>query len=228
MTQASPSLQSPHAIIVSNGALEPTERLLALVDGADLVLAADGGANWLAAHGRLPHVLVGDMDSVHPDVLRALEMGHCRVVRHPAAKDQTDTELALHEALTLSARRITLLGAWGGRMDHALANVLLLTMPLLAGIDVALFDGVSTARLVRRALTLSGEPGDVLSLLPLDGPAVGVTTHGLEYALHDDTLAFGPARGISNLFVDAQATITVRSGLLLAVHTQRRHLEPRA
>ncbi|NLG29453.1 MAG: thiamine diphosphokinase [Chloroflexi bacterium] len=205
--------------------MEQTERLLAIVDSADRVLAADGGANWLAAHGRLPHVLIGDMDSVHPDVLRALAMGDCRLVRHPAQKDETDTELALNEALGLGAQRITLLGAWGGRMDHALANVLLLAMPQLAKLDVALFDGCSTVRLVRRALTLSGAPGDLLSLLPLAGEARGVTTEGLQYALSDDTLPFGPARGVSNVFTGALARVNVRSGLLLAVHTPLAWLE---
>jgi len=217
-----------HAVVVCNGAFEHVERLLALVDSADQVLAADGGANWLAAHGRLPQVLVGDMDSVHPDVLRALALDQCRLVRHPAAKDETDTELALFEALALGATRITLLGAWGGRLDHALANLLLLAMPQLAAVDVALFDGVSTARVVRRELLLVGEPGDLLSLLPLGGDALGVSTEGLQYALHDDTLALGPARGVSNVLVTPQARVTLRSGLLLAVHTPRRYLEPPA
>jgi len=225
VTQISEPAAATHAVIVSNGAFEHPERLLALVDGADQVLAADGGANWLAEHGRLPQVLVGDMDSVHPNVLRALAMGDCRLVRYPAAKDETDTELALFEALSLRAERITLIGAWGGRLDHALANVLLLTMPQFAGIDVALFDGTSTARVVRRELLLAGQPGDLLSLLPLAGDAVGVTTEGLHYALHDDTLTLGPARGISNVLVAPEARVTVRSGLLLAVHTPLGHLE---
>jgi len=213
------------AVIVANGAYEHPDRLLALIDSADWVIAADGGANWLAAHDRLPHVLIGDLDSVHPDVLRALALGDCRLVRYPPQKDETDTELALHEALSLGAQRITLVGAWGGRMDHALANVLLLALPELAALHVVLFDGRSYAYLLRAELTLQGEVGDLLSLLPIGGEARGIVTEGLAYPLRDETLALGPARGVSNVFSAEAVRVTLRAGLLLAVHTPRRYLE---
>jgi thiamine pyrophosphokinase len=189
-------------------------------------VAADGGANWLASQGRLPHVLIGDMDSVHPDVLRALALGECRLVRHPPEKDATDTELALYEAMALGARRVTLLGAWGGRLDHALANVLLLALPQLATAQLVLFDGRSYAYLLRQELAIQGEVGDLLSLLPLGGEARGVVTAGLQYPLRDETLPLGPARGVSNVFTAPNARVAVRNGLLLAVHTPRRYLEP--
>jgi thiamine pyrophosphokinase len=225
VAQTTPANKPIHVVIVANGAFEHAERLLALVDSADQVVAADGGANWLASQGRLPQLLIGDMDSVHPDVLRALALGDCRLVRHPTEKDATDTELALYEALALGARRITLLGAWGGRLDHALANVLLLALPQLASIQTSLFDGRSYAHVLRQELALQGEAGDLLSLLPLGGEARGVITEGLLYPLRDETLAFGPARGVSNVFTGATARVTLRTGLLLAVHTPRRHLE---
>jgi len=216
----------PHVVIVANGAFEHVERLLPLIDGADHVVAADGGANWLASHRRVPNVLIGDLDSVHPDTLRALALGECRLVRRPPEKDETDTELALYEALALGARSITLLGAWGGRLDHALANVLLLVLPQLASIQMALFDGRSYVYVLRQELVLQGEAGDLLSLLPLGGEARGVITEGLRYPLCDETLPLGPARGVSNVFTGSTARVTIRGGLLLAVHTPKRYLEP--
>jgi len=226
VSQTTLASQSLHVVIVSNGAFDHVERLLPLIDGADQVIAADGGANWLATQGRVPNVLIGDLDSVHPDTLRALALGDCRLVRRPLEKDETDTELALYEALALGARRITLLGAWGGRMDHALANVLLLALPQLASIQVALFDGRSYARVFRQELVLQGEAGDLLSLLPLGGEERGVLTEGLLYPLRDETLTFGPARGVSNAFTGPTARVTLRAGLLLAVHTPKRNMEP--
>ncbi len=222
--------QGRHVAVVANGEFAHPRRLEATLDTADAIVAADGAAAWLAAHGRPPDLLVGDMDSVEPALLERLAAGGCRLVRHPAHKDETDTELALHEAVALGARRITLLGALGGRIDHAMANIMLLLMPVLEGIETAIFDGQSRLFLIHAGspcdgATIAGEAGDVLSLIPLGGDAEGVLTEGLEYPLRDETLAFGPARGVSNVFLGDKARVSLRRGILLAVHTPRQHLE---
>jgi len=207
--------------VVANGDFSHPARLLGVLDGADTIIAADGGANWLAAQGRLPNVLVGDMDSVSPPVMEALRGGRCRLVRHPAHKDETDLELALLEAVALGARRITILGALGGRIDHTLANILLLAMPQLADVATVIYDGRSYLRVLRHAGEIRGEVGDTISLIPLGGDAVGVVTQGLEYPLRDETLRFSLARGVSNVLLEPTAQISLCRGILLVVHTPR-------
>jgi thiamine pyrophosphokinase len=206
-------------VVVANGEFERPASLLRLVDGADIVIAADGGANWLLQHERLPDVLIGDMDSVRPEVLGALARGDCRLVRHRPDKDETDTELAVAEALARGAGRITIIGALGGRVDHALANVLLLTLPQLAVVEATIYDGVSFIHLIRDELVLHGRVGDTLSLLPVGGDVEGIVTAGLEYPLRGETLHLGPARGVSNVLTADRARITIGRGLLLAIHT---------
>lgn len=214
-----------HVIVALNGAYPHPERTLSLLAGAERIVAADGGASWLAQQGRQPDVLVGDMDSVAPALLARLEAAGCRVVRHRRDKDETDGELALLEALALGAKRITLLGAWGGRSDHALANLGLLALPELAEVPAAIFDGVSWLWLLRGAGEVQGEEGDVVSLLPWGGDALGVTTEGLAYPLRAEPLRLGAARGVSNMLLGASARVTVRQGALLVIHTPWRHLE---
>jgi len=211
-------------VVVANGEFRHPARLMRLVDGADLVVAADGGANWLASQDRLPDLLVGDMDSVGSGVLQAMKDRGCRLLNHSPRKDETDTELALLEAAAAGATRITVLGALGGRIDHTLANVLLLLMPQLGGIETLIFDGCSYLFVVRREGGIPGEVGDLVSLIPLGGDAEGIITEGLEYPLHDETLHIGAARGISNVLTRPEARIAVRQGSLLVVHTPRRHL----
>lgn len=213
------------AVVVANGDFPHTDRLLAIVDSADLVVAADGGANWLVDHQRLPDILLGDLDSARPEVVAALAAGRCRLLRLPAHKDETDTELALLEAAQQGASQITLLGALGGRSDHALANVLLLAMPPLAAIDARIFDGTSYLWVMRSTTTVAGSAGDLVSLIPLAGDALGVVTEGMGYPLRDETLRFGLARGISNVLVEPTGRVHLRQGLLLVVHTPARHLE---
>ncbi|NLD72229.1 MAG: thiamine diphosphokinase [Chloroflexi bacterium] len=225
MPEPSPAPDALHAVVVANGAFHHPERHMAVVRAADLVIAADGGANWLHARGLGAHLLVGDLDSITPEAQAALVAGGCRVLEHPRRKDETDTELALLEAVARGARRITLIGASGNRIDHTLGNILLLAMPALEGIQTTIYDGHSYLSLVRREATVRGRAGDVVSLLPIGGDAEGVTTDGLEYPLRGETLRMGPARGISNVLAGREGRVAVAQGCLLMVHVPREHLE---
>ena len=149
------------------------------------------------------------------------------IITAPAAKDETDLELALAHALAREPHEIVICAALGGRADHMLANVLLLARPALTGRRVMLVDGRESIRLLRERvgeaapaqLELPGASGDLLSLLPLGGNAIGVTTEGLQYPLHDETLFLGQARGVSNVFTGTRARVTLRRGSLLVIHT---------
>src|SRR5574340_972093 len=90
------------------------------------MICADGGARHLGALGLTPDVIIGDMDSLSPDLLRRFEEGGSRGVRHPRDKRETDTQLALEYALQLKPDEIMIFGALGGRIDHTLANISLL------------------------------------------------------------------------------------------------------
>ena len=191
----------------------------------DRVIAADRGATHARAWGWPVHLLVGDLDSLDAEDLAATVASGTPVLTVPSAKDETDLELALTHALAEGDQEIVICAALGGRTDHLLANVLLLTRPDLAGIAVTLAAGQECIRLLRgdgaaqTRLALVGASGDLLSLLPVGGDAIGVTTEGLHYPLCDETLFLGQARGVSNVFTRSRAAITLRSGLLLIVHT---------
>jgi thiamine pyrophosphokinase len=108
-------------------------------------------------------------------------------------------------------------GAGGGRLDHFLANVLLLAAPDWAGIDVHALIGPAHVAVVRDRIALHGAVGSTVSLLPAGGPAVGITTTGLRWPLRDEDLRPGTTRGISNQMNDPTATVAVRDGVLVAV-----------
>ena len=204
---------------------QPPARLTPTMD--DLVIAADRGAAHARAWGWPLDLLVGDLDSLGADEAALVAATGVPVITAPAAKDETDLELALAHALDQGTHEIVICAALGGRADHLLANVLLLARPDLAGRRVTLADGRESIRLLRgrggdaapAQLELPGAPGDLLSLLPLAGDAVGVTTEGLQYPLHDETLFLGQARGVSNVFTGSRAGITLGRGLLLVIHT---------
>jgi thiamine pyrophosphokinase len=205
-------------VIIANG--DPPNPALARrhAEQADLLVAADGGASHALALGLLPHVVIGDLDSLHAEQHASLCSAGTRFMVHPTAKDETDLELALLFATEQDANPIIVLAALGGRLDQTLANILLLTMPALIGRDVRLIDGSQTAFVVRDEATITGKPGDTVSLIPLGGKVRGVTTQGLVYPLTEGTLPFGPALGVSNQMNASQAHVRVHSGLVLCVH----------
>ena len=96
------------------------------VPGAATVIAADGGLDRATALGLEVDVVVGDLDSVSAGALAAAEAAGARVVRHPVAKDATDLELALDEAVRIGARRVLVVASAEGRLDHLLGSLLLL------------------------------------------------------------------------------------------------------
>lgn len=221
-----------HALVVAAGDVPAPDRLDAAwpgwAEGVGDVIAADAGYARARAMGLHVDLLVGDLDSLDPDLVAAAERAGTPVLRVPAAKDESDTELALLEAVRRGATRVTVLGAFGGpRLDHALANVWLLAHPGLTGIETVLLDAGTRAWLVvapgadgaavRRALP--GPVGAVVSLLPFGGDALGITTHGLRYPLGDEPLRTGPARGLSNVRTAPDAWVSVRDGRLLVVES---------
>lgn len=200
------------AVVVAHGEVDEADARHART--AELVIAADGGSAHLARWGITPAVVVGDLDSVPPDV-----GGHVPVERWPRGKDKSDTQLAVERALASGADEVVVLGAFGGpRADHAIANVLLLALGELGG-RVRLVRGPLSARVARggESVELDGAIGDLVTLLALGGDAAGVTTSGLRYALIEGTLGMGSTLGLSNEITETGATVSVGTGSLLVI-----------
>jgi thiamine pyrophosphokinase len=205
------------AIIFANGEFPDSRGAKELLRPGDLVIAADGGTRHALAAGVTPDVVIGDLDSLTPETQACLEVANTQFVRFSPRKDETDLELALLHAAQAGATEIVILAALGGRLDQTIANVLLLALPELAEIDARIVEGAQEAFLIQGEATIEGQPGDTVSLIPLGGDAEGVTAEGLEWPLDEDTLRFGPARGVSNELIAKQARVCVKHGMLLCV-----------
>jgi thiamine pyrophosphokinase len=184
-----------------------------------LIIAADGGARHCRLLGLSPDILIGDFDSLTEDEVQQFSATGAQVIHHPIRKDYTDLELALRHAHSLGIQEVTVLAALGARWDQTLANLLLPAAPDLKDLTIRLLDGSQEVVLLRGAgqIQLVGKPGDTVSLIPLGEHARGVTTQGLEYPLSDEPLFFGATRGLSNVMLESQATVSLAEGLLLCV-----------
>lgn len=212
---ASPGLA---CIVVTGG--DPVDRgVLDHLPGDALVIGVDSGIGHALGLDLHVDLAVGDFDSVDPAVLAAAEAAGARVERHPRAKDATDLELGLTAAVAAGATRVVVVGGHGGRLDHLLANALLLAAAAFEGVAVEAHMGTAWLVVARpgAVTTVAGDVGDVVSLLPVGGPATGVVTTGLAYPLAGEVLGAGSTRGASNELVAPEATVSLDGGSILVV-----------
>ncbi len=207
-------------IICANGILKNPRTLVKSLKPDDFLIAADGGLGHFLFLGIFPNIVIGDLDSITPEQLKTLQSKNVEIIRHPARKDETDLELALLYAVEQGATEILVYGALGARWDMTLGNILLLAHPRLRIVNIILVDENQEVRLLTggETLTLSAvQVGDTVSLLPLGGDAVGVTTRGLGYPLHGENLKFALTRGLSNVVKTNPVQISLEKGLLCVI-----------
>jgi thiamine pyrophosphokinase len=222
-----------HALILADGAVPSRAQLDAAWPGWDAgvshVIAADGGARHAATLRLELDRWVGDGDSIDPADLAALAAAGVPIERVDPEKDASDTELALAAAVESGADEVTILGGLGGvRTDHGLVNVLLMQQSALEGLAVHLYDERAARLSLLTAPLADGEPAhaelaghldDLVTLVPLGGPAEGVVTRGLRYPLDRESLTPGTSRGLSNVRTAPIASVSLSAGRLLVIET---------
>lgn len=209
------------AVVLSAGQIADYERVRIHAEGADLIICADGGLRHALAMGLTPALILGDFDSAGSELIADAVARGIPVQRVPVEKDETDTHLAMEEAVRRGADEILLLGGTGDRLDHTISNLLLLP-GIPSRVNVTVADAKNLIRLLRPGgrATLRGEAGSYLSLLPLSPEAKGVVAEGVKWPLDGATLRWGQSLGVSNQIVDDEAFVAVREGFLLVVQAR--------
>lgn len=183
----------------------------------DYVICADSGMRHARKLNCMPNLIVGDFDSCSVEDLTYYHHLNVSIERYNPVKDQTDTEIAIEKAILRGATHITVYGGIGTRLDHSLGNIHLLYMLLKKGIGACLMNPHNTVCMTDKEMSLEGEIGDIISLIPFAGEAYGVTTEHLGYPLVDATLKVGTSLGISNYMTAKKAVIQVKRGTLLVI-----------
>lgn len=185
------------------------------------VIAADRGFDHALALGLEVNVLVGDFDSIKPESVQAARERGIVVQEHPPDKDATDLELALDEALASGSFVTVVIGTGpDDRLDHLAAQFGLLASPVYRSAVIDAWIGRAYVQVVHGpgSATIAGRVGELVTLLPVGGPADGVTTTGLRFPLHDESLDPFSTRGVSNEIAHpTDAAVTVDRGALLVI-----------
>ncbi len=181
--------------------------------GNDFILCADNGYTHAVNAGITPDLVIGDFDSINSD--KVPENLRLRV---PAEKDDTDTMLCIRYALKKGAKECLLLGGMGGRFDHTVSNLQALAFAHSQGMQIIMCDEFDSAFFLEgEELKLKKQEGFALSLFAYSAQCTGVTITGVKYPLKDAELTNSFPLGVSNEFIDEEAHISVKTGLLLVI-----------
>ena len=216
--------------IVSGGRIGDRDFFRNKISGMEncLIVCCDGGVRHLQQTGIKPDVILGDMDSIDPNQLESYSRQNVKIIKYPASKDFTDTELALDYALNLKPEAIYIWGALGGRLDHTLANVFLLEKTKALPIKVCLIDEYCEVFLLSGDVTINESAGQTVSLIALSPQVEGITLRGFLYPLDSAILRMGESRAVSNIINGDEAKISVRSGSLLVIRYWQKDIFPEA
>ena len=179
------------------------------------IICADAGYERALAAGAVPDLVLGDFDNYTGPLPEGPE-----VLRVAAEKDDTDTMLAVKEAIRRGCDDITLLCALGGRFDHAYANLQALAYMLDHGVTGRLLGARERACMLRNGARLFPVWDGYLSVFAYTPVCTGVTLEGFRYPLTDATLTHSFPLGVSNEFAEREGRVTVRDGTLLIIQSK--------
>ena len=206
------------------GSIDPTPALRRALTGRR-VIAADGGIRHAAALEVQPELWVGDFDSSPPDLVDPDGVAAVPRERFPRDKDRTDGELAIQAARARGASDLLLVGALGGRSDHAFSHLVIALREAETGLEIELFDGMERVLplLPGAPLMVEAEPGTQFSLLKFSD-LEGLTIEGARFPLDDVAVPFASILTQSNE-ATGPLRLALRSGralLLLQADPTRR------
>ncbi|MBH1941356.1 thiamine diphosphokinase [Mobilitalea sibirica] len=187
-----------------------------------MVIAADHG---LIAADQLKlslDYIVGDFDSVSHTLLKKYQEISTPIKTFPTEKDKTDTQIAIELALMHNPSNIDIVGATGSRMDHVLANIHLLMLPMQLNVSAGMIDSNNKIYLKNKSFTIkrNNQFGNYVSLIPFTDKVTELTLKGFKYPLNNVTLIAGNSLGISNEIIEEEAFVDFLEGSLIVIEAR--------
>ncbi|EUJ41841.1 kinase [Brochothrix campestris FSL F6-1037] len=185
---------------------------------ADYWIGIDRGALRLLNQGIMPQTALGDFDSLSTKELVFVREQVTTVKQYPAEKDQTDAMIGVLYALAQQPDEILIFGATGGRMDHLLANLFMLTYDeYQAAIPLTTFiDKQNRFKLYQPGkYAITKEDGmTYVAFTVVSDKVDGLTLEGFKYPLTNASYRFGSALS-SNEFIEREGVLAFSNGLIL-------------
>ncbi|MBQ9200513.1 MAG: thiamine diphosphokinase [Lachnospiraceae bacterium] len=187
------------------------------------IIGVDKGIEALERIRYKSDIIIGDFDSASEYIReKYIRSGKAKIFS--PEKDETDTHLAVIEALKLpfDKKIINIFGATGKRMDHFFGNIGVLKLCLDNNVESYIIDKYNKIRMINKDITLYKDElfGEFISLVPFSDKVEGVSLEGFKYSLSDGVLVKDQTLGISNELIKEEGHISIKSGNLLLLETR--------
>lgn len=216
----------PEIVVVLGGDIPQDDAIREFVKKSAYCIGADSGADALHVWGRIPDLMVGDMDSVSEAALQWCRGFNVEQKLYEPEKDYTDGEIAFGLAADYAQehgiKRIYVVGAYGSRLDHSMANIFIGKQVVDRGIEIIYLNDSCFVYFLKGKTRFEVEllNGRTISLLPFDGDASGITLRGFKYPLEDGKMTAARAYGVSNELTDDVGSIILEKGCLIVVQNR--------
>ncbi|WP_326909262.1 thiamine diphosphokinase [Sedimentibacter sp. MB31-C6] len=201
-------------LIIGNGSSFNKYSNEEVFNSIELIICADGGLSKAEILGLVPDIIIGDFDSVNYSILKKYEDMNVEIIKYPAEKDYTDMELAIDLAVNKGYKDMIILGATGTRLDHTMANMLLLEKYYKQGIKIKIIDNNNIIQIISddTKLTLQYKKNYFISIVPITEEINDLTLKGFKYPLNKVNVKRGSTLCISNEINVKVSEVTLRSG----------------
>ncbi|MCX7796709.1 MAG: thiamine diphosphokinase [bacterium] len=185
------------------------------------IVCVDGGTNYAYRLGIIPNIIIGDMDSVETSLLNYYKKLNIPFREYPRDKDKTDFHLALEELEKSGVKEVTIFGIVGTRLDHTLSALGIIRRFVredrirLAKISLGI---KSDGYIFNKRIEIEGNPGEIISLIPMTEKVEGVTTDNLKYKLDKADIYLEDSLTISNEIEKSPCSVEIEKGVILVVH----------
>lgn len=186
------------------------------------LIGADGGTNYLFKIKEIPEFIIGDLDSIKPEVLRFSQKKKIKIIKLSRQND-TDLEKALKLCKRLRYERILIAGFTGKRFDHTLSNISN-ALKFVKDFNIVMIENDSALQFISGANEFNSFKDELVSILCFDPKAI-ISTKNLKYPLKNETLFFGERESTSNVSVSDKFEITVKDGFAILIRSTKNFLK---
>lgn len=206
-------------LIISSGYINNYDILREQLYDNDYIVCADGGVDHLINTGKIPNIVIGDLDSISSKGLDFIRDNNIEVMKFPIMKDKTDTELGILHLLDKKIDDITLMGVTGTRLDHTLASIFLLKKLNEKKIRAKIIDDNNIIYFTNKDIKIKKKDNYNLSVIPISNNGIVVSLMGVLYPLSEKFIGFGSTLGISNEIVQDYGDIVIHKGEALIIES---------
>ena len=213
----------PNTSLIFSGGLTPNDATLNIartIQNVDLVIAADSGLHTAQKLNMHVDFVIGDFDSVDASALARATSEYTQAIRHSTEKDFTDLEAALLLAVDKNSQHIIIVTAGGGRLDHQFGFVAAMFNPKLRNckVEALWHDNRLFALQGPATCGFATQVGDTVGLQSFSNRSEKILTTGLQWQLTNESLNNFETRGVSNIAIKEQVSVSVELGQLLVIH----------